>query len=73
MRLKTLKDIEGFGNKDRRIERGMLIIEDRERIKQEAIKWVKYYGNLKGDFNKGVAKGIQLLHNITESDLEDGQ
>ena len=58
--LKTLKDFEGIGN-----------LIPRDRIKKEAIKWVKTYENCKHPtINENVKLFIKHFFNLTEEDLQ---
>ena len=67
-KLKTLKDIyDGYDD-----ERRNLI--DKEELKAEAVKWVKYYdkkreesGNLRGEWEKN---WIKHFFNLTKEDLK---
>jgi hypothetical protein len=68
--LKTLKDIEGFSKEDNRKARGLLILEDRERIKAEAVKWVKTMSEPNAE-NYNAIKHFMNFFNLTEEDLKD--
>ena len=72
--LKTLKDLPHYNFVGVGIETGVAI--DTRDLRQEAIKWVKYYSN---DYKDGtkmpyyleyLVDWIKHFHNITEEDLK---
>lgn len=43
---------------------------DTDELRQEAIKWIKYYGSLEAEYNQGLANGFKYFFNLQESDLK---
>ena len=75
--LKTLKDLKKNFPYDKAtgsITRGFMIEEFEKRIKQEAIKWVKFMEKLDTAedmiYEKDWKKIFKEFHNITEEDLK---
>ena len=68
MKLKTLKDLWGM-KEDNRRPRAFIISDFKDELKQEAIKWVEHLHNRAMDF-RGVEDWIINFFNITEEDLK---